>query len=190
MSCEQKWCLSIPVQSIKAFTIIYPREILASWRQDLQVIPPSLALWSPTHQWRASPYWMRNKVMFCKTVELGVSSLALNCCYCSVTKSCLTLWEPTDAAHQACLPLTIASSSASVLPVNIQGWFPLGLTCLISFWSKGFSRVFSSTTIQKNQFFRAQPSSWSNSHSCTYDYCKNHSFYYTDLCRQSDAFAF
>ena len=56
-----------------------------------------------------------------------------------------------------------ALASASVLPV-IQGWFPLGLTGLISFLSKGLSRVFSSTTFQKHQFFGTQPSLWSNSH--------------------------
>ena len=56
------------------------------------------------------------------------------------------------------------SASSSVLPMNIQGWFPLGLTGLISFLSKGLSRVFSSTTIQKHQFFGTQPSLWSNSH--------------------------
>ena len=49
-----------------------------------------------------------------------------------------------------------ASASASVLPVNIQGWFPLGLTGLISLQSKGLSRVFSNTTAQKHQFFGAQ----------------------------------
>ena len=57
-----------------------------------------------------------------------------------------------------------ASASVSVLPVNIQGLFPLGLTGLISLQFKGFSRVFSSTTVQKHQFFGAQPSLWSNSH--------------------------
>ena len=57
-----------------------------------------------------------------------------------------------------------ASASASVLSVNIQSWFPLGLTDLISLLSKGLSRVFSSTTIWKHQFFGAQPSLWSNSH--------------------------
>ena len=54
--------------------------------------------------------------------------------------------------------------SASVLPVNIQGWFPLGWTGWISLQSKGLSRVFSNTTVQKHQFFSAQPSLWSNSH--------------------------
>ena len=46
-----------------------------------------------------------------------------------------------------------ASASASVLPMNIQGWFPLGLTGLISLKSKGLSRVFSNTTVQKHWFF-------------------------------------
>ena len=45
------------------------------------------------------------------------------------------------------------SASASVLPMNIQDWFPLELTALISLQSKGFSRVFSNTTVQKHQFF-------------------------------------
>ena len=54
--------------------------------------------------------------------------------------------------------------SASVLPMNIQGSFPLGLTGLISFLSKGLSRVFFSTIIQKHQLFSAQPSLLSNSH--------------------------
>ena len=59
-----------------------------------------------------------------------------------------------------------ASASAPVLPMNIQGWFPLGLTGLISLQSKGLSRVFSSTMVQKHQFFSAQPYLWSNSHPC------------------------
>ena len=54
-------------------------------------------------------------------------------------------------------------AAASVLPMNIQGWFPLGLTCLISLLSKGVSRVFSNTTTRKYQFFDAQASLWSNS---------------------------
>ena len=51
-----------------------------------------------------------------------------------------------------------ASALASVLPMNIQDWFPLELTGLISFQSKRLSRVFSNTTVQKHQFFSAQPS--------------------------------
>ena len=57
-----------------------------------------------------------------------------------------------------------ASSSASVLPMNIQDWFPLGLPGWISLQSKGLSRIFSNTTVRKYQFFGTQPSLWSNSH--------------------------
>ena len=60
------------------------------------------------------------------------------------------------------------SASASVVPVNIQGWFPLGLSGLISLLSEGLSRIFSSTTVWKHQFFDAQPCLWSNSHICTW----------------------
>ena len=58
-----------------------------------------------------------------------------------------------------------ASASASVLSMNIQDWFPLGQTGWISLLSKGLSRVFSNTTVQKHQFFSVQLSLWSNSHS-------------------------
>ena len=68
-----------------------------------------------------------------------------------------------------------ASASASVLPMNIQGWFPLGWTSWISLLSKGLSRVFSNTIVQKHQLFRAQLSLYSNSTSIR-DYWKNHSF--------------
>ena len=56
------------------------------------------------------------------------------------------------------------SASPSVLPMNIQDWFSLGLTDFISLQSKGHSRVFSNTTVQKHQFFGAQPSLWSSPH--------------------------
>ena len=59
-------------------------------------------------------------------------------------------------------------ASASVLPMNIQGWFLLGLTGLIFFLTKGLSRVFSSIIIWKHQFFGAQPSLWPNSHNHTW----------------------
>ena len=56
------------------------------------------------------------------------------------------------------------SASTSVLPMNTQDWSPLGWTGWISVQSKGLSRVFSNTTVQKHQFFSAQLSSQSNSH--------------------------
>ena len=66
-------------------------------------------------------------------------------------------------------------ASASVLPVTIQGWFLLGLTGLISLQSKGLSRVFSNTTVQKHQFFSTQLSLWPNSHTHTW-LLEKHSF--------------
>ena len=75
------------------------------------------------------------------------------------------------------------SASASVLPMNIQGWFLLGLTGLISLLSKGPSRVFSGPTVWKHQFFGAQPSLWSNSTS-VHDYWEKHSFDCMDICQQ------
>ena len=73
---------------------------------------------------------------------------------------------------------TVASSS--VLPMNIQNWFLLGWTGLLCLQAKGFSRVFSNTTVQNHQFFSAQLSLWFNSHIHTW-LLKNHSFDYTRL---------
>ena len=66
-----------------------------------------------------------------------------------------------------------ASASASVLPMNIQDWFPLGSTGLISLQSKGLLRVFSKTTVQKHQFFGAQL--YDPTLTSIRDYWKNHS---------------
>ena len=71
-----------------------------------------------------------------------------------------------------------ASASASVLPMNIQDWFSLGLTGSISSQSRRLLKVFSSTTVQKHQFFGTQHSLTLTS---THDYWKNHSFTSTDL---------
>ena len=57
-----------------------------------------------------------------------------------------------------------ASASASVLPMNIQSWFPLVLPGLISMQTKELSRVFTNTIVWKHQFFSLQPSLWANSH--------------------------
>ena len=63
---------------------------------------------------------------------------------------------------------TEVSASASVLQINIQGWFPLRLIGLISLMSKELSRVFSSTTVKRCQFFSAPLSLWSSSHNHTW----------------------
>ena len=150
---------------------------------------------------------------------MGKSTI-LQCCFCSVPKSCLTPSDPRDCSTQAspsftasqsllkfmsielimlsnhlilCCPLLLPSvfpsirvfisvsqlftsggqsivyciapsTSALVIPMNIQGWFLLGLTILISLQSNSFSRVFFRTALWKYQCFGAQPSLWSDSH--------------------------
>ena len=81
------------------------------------------------------------------------------------------------------------SASASVLLMNIQDWFPLELTDLISLQSKGPSRVFSNTTVQKHQFFGAQLSLWSNSHIHT-QLLEKPQLWLDGLCQQSNVSAF
>ena len=76
----------------------------------------------------------------------------------------------------------IIGASSSVLPMNIQDWFPLGLTSLISLLSKGLSRVFSNTTVQKHRFFSIQLSLWSKSHIHTWLLEKSELWLY-GLCR-------
>ena len=107
------------------------------------------------------------------------------------SNSCpLSLWcqptlsssvSPSFSCLQSCpasgsLPLSLlfassgqsigASASASVFPINIQCWFPLWFTSLISLLSKGLSSVFSNTAVQKHQFLGSQPFLWSISHFC------------------------
>ena len=75
----------------------------------------------------------------------------------------ITVFSNELALHIRCQSIGV-SASTSVLPMNTQAWSPLGWTGWISLRSKGLSRVFSNTTVQKHQFFSAQLSSCSNSH--------------------------
>ena len=81
------------------------------------------------------------------------------------------------------------SASASVLPMSTQDWYSSEWTGWISLQSKGLSRVFSSTTVQKHQFFGAQPSSQSNSHIHTWPLEKPQPWL-DGLCWQSNVSAF
>ena len=79
---------------------------------------------------------------------------------------------------------------ASVLPLNIQSWFPLRLTGLISLQSKGLSRVFSSTTVWKHQLSFMLNLLYGPTLTSIHDYWKSHSFDCLDLCWQIDVSAF
>ena len=84
---------------------------------------------------------------------------------------------------------TGASASQSALLMSIQGWFPLRLTGLISLLFRGLSGVFSSTIVQRHQFFGALPSLWSSSHNQTWPLGKPQLWLH-DLCKQSNISAF
>ena len=114
------------------------------------------------------PHGLQHSRFSCPSPSPGV---CLNSCPLSrlMPSNRLILCHPFSPSFPAsgCFPMSRlfasggqsigASASESVLPMNIQGWFPLGLTSLISLLFKGLSRVFSNITIQKHQPFRAQP---------------------------------
>ena len=130
---------------------------------DISAVIQSLSLVSDS--WTAcqaslsfSNSWSLLKLMSIKSVM--PSNHLILCCSLLFLPSVfpgIRVFSSKSALHIRC-PSTGASASASVLLMNIQGRFPLGLTGLILL-SKGLSRVFSSTTIQKHQFVGARPSS-------------------------------
>ena len=76
------------------------------------------------------------------------------------------LFKWVTSSHQ--VAKILVSASTSILPMNTQDWFPLEWTGWIPLQSKGLSRVFSNTTVEKDQFFSTQPSLWISSHICTW----------------------
>ena len=87
----------------------------------------------------------------------------------SISPSIRVFLKWISSLHQVDLCISIVSStSVSVLPMKIQEWFSLGLTCLISLLSKGLSKVFSSTTVERNRLFGAQLFLLPSSYICTW----------------------
>ena len=113
-------------------------------------------------------HWGKFALKFCVTLDLAPHLFVYSKIYLyqSVQFSCSVMSDPflmsqfftSDGRSIG------VSASTSVLPMNTQDWSPLGWTGWISLQSKGFSRVFFNTTVQKHQFFCAQLSSQSNSH--------------------------
>ena len=99
------------------------------------------------------------------------------------------LFQWINSSYQVAKVIRV-SASAAVLLMNIQDWFPLGLTGWISLQPKRLSRVFSNTTVQKHQFFNDQFFFYSPTLTSIHDYWKNHSVNQTDICQQSNVSAF
>ena len=147
------------------------------------------------------PYVLQHTRLPCLSLSLWVCSnsyLLCRWCYLTISSSVSPFSScPQSVPISGSFPMSwlfaLGGQSivalASVLPMNIQDWSPLGLTCLISLLPKGLSRIFSSTTIPKHQFFGPQPS-YGPILISIYDYWKNHSFDQMDLCWQSDISAF
>ena len=121
------------------------------------VVSNSATLWTAACQASLSftVSWSLFKLM---SIELMIPSKDLILCHPLLLPSIFPSTKIFTSLVQS------IGASASVLTMNIQGWFPLGLTCLLSLLSKGLSRVFSSTTFWNHQFFGTQPSLWFNSH--------------------------
>ena len=125
------------------------------------------------------PHGLQHARVPCSSPSSGVcqSSCPLNWwCHRTISSSLLLLFSifpasgsfPKSQLFASDGQSTGVSASASVLPMNIQDWFPMRLTGLISLMAKGLSSILSSTTVQKYQFFNVLPSFWSNSHICTW----------------------
>ena len=105
------------------------------------------------------PHGLQHARPPCPSPTPGAYSSSCHGCHPTISSSVI----PFSSSLQFCLQIG-ASASASILPMNIQVSFPLGLTGWIFLQSTGLSRVFSTTTVQKHQFFSAQLSLRSNSH--------------------------
>ena len=129
------------------------------------------------------PHGLQHTRLLCPSLSLRVCSVSCSLsqwCYLTISTSvapfsCPQSFFSIRVFSSESAPKNGGSASASVLPMNIQGWFPLRLIGLISLQFKGLSRVSSNTTVQKHQFFGAQPSLQSTLTSI-HDYWKNHSF--------------
>ena len=122
--------------------------------------------WTAAHQASLSitNTWILLKLMYVDLVM--ASNHIILCCPLLLLPSVflsIRVFSKESVVHISSQSIGV-SASASLLSMNIQDWFPLGWTGWMSLQSKGLSRVFSNTTVQKHQFFSAQLSLWSNTH--------------------------
>ena len=128
----------------------------------------SNSLWPPRTAACQTSLSITNSQSLLKLMSIELMMPSNHLILCPPLSSCLQSFPASGSflmsQFTSCGQSIGASASASVFPMNIQGWFFTGLTDLISLLSMGLSRVFSITTVWKCQFFSAQLSLWSNSH--------------------------
>ena len=138
----------------------------------IAVVQSLCRVWLFVTQWTAArqasvSFTISQKLLKLTSIESVMPSDHL--VLCRTFSSCLQS-VPASGSFPMCQFFTSGgqsidpSASVSVLPMNTQDWFPLGLIGLISMQSRGLSRVFPNTSVQKHRFFGAQPSLGSNSH--------------------------
>ena len=149
--------------------------------QSLSYVQLFVTSWTTAHQASLSITISQSLLKFMSIESVMLSNHLIICCPLLLLPS---IFPSIPISQLFASGGRSIGASPSVLPMNIQGWFSLGLTGLISLQSKGLSRVFSSTTIRMHQFFGTEPSLWSNSHICTWLLEK------PQLCSQSDISAF
>jgi len=164
------WCLKYASLSLR-------RGVYSGWSAQLSqeqnldlkwysTLVPSLSrVWLFVTPWTATCQASLSFTIFwslLKLVSIELMRLSNYLMLCTSLSSCLNLSQHQSFPMSQCFASggqsIGASASASVFPMNTQGWFPLELTGWISLQSKGLSRVFFSTTVWKHQFFSAQPS--------------------------------
>ena len=160
-------------RKLKAIRIVSDRPRPKRWSQSTLVVVQSLSrIWLFVIPWTAAHQaslpitisWSLLKLMSIESVM--PSNHLILCCplllppsiFPSIRVFTMSQFFVSDGQS------TGVSTSASVLPMNVLDWFPLGWTGWIYLQSKGLSRVFPNITVQKHQFFSAQPFLWSNSH--------------------------
>ena len=147
------WSLRINSHNLLPFSRYIVSDSL--WPNELQhakLLYPSLSPWVSSNSSPFSQWWH-------PTISSSVIPFS-SCSQSFPASGSFPMSQLLASGDQS----TGASPSATVHPMNIQGWFPLGLPGLISLQSRGLSRVFSNIIVQKSQFSGAQLSSQSNSH--------------------------
>ena len=137
---------------------------------SIVVMSDSVMSWTAAHQAPLCSTIPRSLLSFMSIELVMLSNQLILCCpflLCLQSFPASVSFPMTKLFTSSCQSIG-GSASPSVLPRKIQGWFPLGLTGLLSLQSKGLARVFSNTTVEKHQFFSNQPSLWSNSHMTTW----------------------
>ena len=144
---------------------MYIREYSVSSIQSLSCVQLFATWWTAAHQASLSIINSQSLLQL-MSIEFVMPSNHLFLCHPLLLPSIFPSIRVFSNESVLCIrrPEYWSFSFSTVLAMNIQDWFPLGLTGLISLLSKGLSRVFSNITVQKHQFFSAQLSLYSNSH--------------------------